>query len=299
MFIPRNSEQWTALGYIAGWKVVGALPERLTMKVAYRIADKIAADPEGSTKQLRKNLSRVIGSEPSAELVRASMRSYLRYWVEAFRLPRIVAPALLRQVGDGINDRSILDNAVARGKGVVLVITHSGNWDMAGIWLANEVGGFATVAERLRPEALYDAFVDYRESLGFTVLPLTGGEPPLGQLRQTLLDGGVVCLLGDRDIAGDGVPVTFFGEETTMPRGSALLARETGAALIVVSCHFPKEGDWGIDLYPEIPTQGREIEDIVADQARDIESVVRNHPADWHVLQPFWKRDRKTRRRHR
>lgn len=296
MFIPRSSDEWSALGYILGWKVVGLLPGKLTLKVAYRVADKIADNPEGATRQLRKNLSRVVGGEPSEELVRASMRSYLRYWVEAFRLPRIAGPELVAQVGAGIRNRPVLDDALARGNGVVLVITHSGNWDMAGLWLADHLGGFATVAERLRPEALYDAFVGYRESLGFTVLPLTGGEPPLERLREELMGGGAVCLLGDRDIAGNGVPVEFFGEETTMPRGSALLAKETGAALIVVSCHFPEEGDWGIYLHPEIPTDGRSIEDIVADQAKDIESVVRHHPADWHVLQPFWVKDRRKRR---
>ena len=54
---------------------------------------------------------------------------------------------------------------------------HSGNWDMAGVWLVHHAGTFTTVAERLKPEVLYEAFVEYRESLGFEVLALTGGQP--------------------------------------------------------------------------------------------------------------------------
>ena len=56
-----------------------------------------------------------------------------------------------------------------------MALPHSGNWDMAGVWLAQTYGTFSTVAERLKPESLYQRFIDYRESLGFEVLPLSGG----------------------------------------------------------------------------------------------------------------------------
>ena len=58
---------------------------------------------------------------------------------------------------------------------MVLALPHSGNWDMAGVWLVQQHGTFTTVAERLKPESLYRRFIDYRESLGFEVLPLSGG----------------------------------------------------------------------------------------------------------------------------
>ena len=67
---------------------------------------------------------------------------------------------------------------MAAGRGVVMALPHSGNWDMAGVWLAQTRGTFTTVAERLKPESLYQRFIDYRESLGFEVLPLSGGEQP-------------------------------------------------------------------------------------------------------------------------
>ena len=104
---------------------------------------------------------------------------------------------------------------------------------MAGVWLVQKHGTFTTVAERLKPESLYSRFIAYRESLGFEMLPLTGGErPPFEVLAERLRDNRLVCLMADRDLTRNGVQVDFFGEPTRMPAGSAKLAIETGADLL-------------------------------------------------------------------
>ena len=128
---------------------------------------------------------------------------------------------------------------MAAGRGVVLALPHSGNWDMAGVWLVQTHGTFTTVAERLKPESLYRRFIDYRESLGFEVLPLSGGErPPFEVLCERLRDNRMVCLMAERDLTRTGVEVDFFGEPTRMPAGPAKLAIETGAALLPAHCWF-------------------------------------------------------------
>lgn len=224
------------------------------------------------------------------------MRSYLRYWVEAFRLPAIAGPELAQRIEGMIRGRDLLEESAAAGDGIILLVTHSGNWDMAGMWAARRFGGFTTVAERLRPEELYDAFVEFRESLGFEILPLTGGEPPMAGLRAKLESGGVIALVGERDFGGRGAEVDFFGEKTVMPIGAAQLARDTGAALHVAGLWF--DGDeWGLKVHPRIPAEGREIADIVQDSAALMESDIAAHPADWHMLQPLWTADKEERRR--
>ena len=113
------------------------------------------------------------------------------------------------------------------GRGAVLALPHSGNWDMAGVWMAQNHGRFATVAERLKPESLYNRFLAYRESLGFEVVPCPGGErSPFDVLGDRLRDNGVVCLMADRDLTRTGVQVDFFGEPTRLPAGPAKLALE-------------------------------------------------------------------------
>src|SRR5699024_5560886 len=156
------------------------------------------------------------------------------------------------QVDAAVTGTEHLDRAMAAGNGAVLVLPHSGNWDMAGVWLVHTWGRFSTVAERLKPEALVERFVAYRVKLGFEVFALSGGEqPPLESLRRRLEAGGVVCLLGERDLTGRGVPVEFFGERTSMPAGPAKLAAETGAALLPVHCWFT-DGGWGFSISPPV-----------------------------------------------
>ena len=298
MRFPRSREDLAALGYLAGWKVVGKLPERPVLWAAKKAADRFSADGRGPA-QLRRNLARVTGLAPEDvpdALVKASMRSYLRYWVEAFRLPAIAGPELAQRIEGMIRGRDLLEESAAAGDGIILLVTHSGNWDMAGMWAARRFGGFTTVAERLRPEELYDAFVEFRESLGFEILPLTGGEPPMAGLRAKLESGGVIALVGERDFGGRGAEVDFFGEKTVMPIGAAQLDRDTGAALHVAGLWF--DGDeWGLKVHRRIPTEGRKIADIVQDSAALMASDIAAHPADWHMLQPLWTADKEERRR--
>ena len=280
-----------ALGYLAGWRLVRHLPEPLARRLFDRGADHASADGRGM-EMLRRNLSRVVGAENvTARLVRDSVRSYARYWREAFRLTSLMEdPGLQQQLEDSVVAKQHLDASLASGRGVILTLPHSGNWDMAGLFLVRHHGQFTTVAERVRPEVLYRAFVDYRESLGFEVLPHVGGQPPYERLRQVLADGGVVALLGERDLRGTGVPVDFFGERTFFPRGSAQLALETGAALHVVHCWFPGPGEWGMSVSEEVVADT--LGDTVQRIADGFAANIARHPADWHMLQPQWPTDR-------
>ena len=295
-------ERVAAFGYIAGWKIVGRLPRGLARRIFDAGADKASDDGRGM-EQLRRNLSRVVGAEHvTRELVRDAMRSYARYWREAFQLPAIAGDReLMRQLDKSVDGREHLDAAIAKGKGVVLTLPHSGNWDMAGMWLVQRYGQFTTVAERLKPEELFDAFVNFRESLGFNVIALTGGDtPPYEQLRGVLEAGGIVCLLGERDFGGRGVPVTFFGEQTTFPAGPAKLAVDTGAELMVAHSWFKEfEGDaaqpgWGFSVSP--PIEVTTVEATAQRIANGFAENIAAHPADWHMLQPLWPADIQWRR---
>jgi KDO2-lipid IV(A) lauroyltransferase len=191
--------------------------------------------------------------------------------------------------------REHLDAALARGRGVVFVLPHSGNWDMAGTWLVQNYGTFTTVAERLEPESLFERFVAYRESLGFEVFPLTGGEqPPFTALVQRLCDNKIVCLMGERDLTGRGVPVTFFGERTWMPAGAAALAVETGAALMPVHVSFTVD-DRGHEGWLVRTREPLDVTDGVAAATQALADCfaagIAEHPADWHMLQPLWETD--------
>ncbi|MCQ9351509.1 phosphatidylinositol mannoside acyltransferase [Corynebacterium sp. 153RC1] len=296
-------QELAAQAYLLGWRLVRALPLPVAEKLFQFGAD-LASGNGRKLPQLRKNLARVVGSDQVNDaLVQASMRSYARYWLEAFRLPSMVhSPKAYARVTSKLSQvvqgEQYLRDSFAQGKGVVLVLPHSGNWDMAGVYLVHELGTFSTVAERLQPERLYQAFVDFRESLGFEVLPHTGGVVrPFDVLRQRLREGKVVCLLGERDLKATGHEVEFFGETARMPVGAVKLAQETGAALHVVHCWFEPDG-WGFSISEQVPTAEGEqgLESAMRQVAHIMESNIAAHPEDWHMLQPLWIADLDSRR---
>jgi KDO2-lipid IV(A) lauroyltransferase len=245
-------------------------------------------------KQLRTNLARVVPQADDLELdelTRRAMRSYARYWHETFRLPSLDHKDVSGKVAASITGVENLDAALAEGNGAVMALPHSGNWDAAGVWLADYLGGFTTVAERLKPESLYRRFAEYRESLGFEIVPLTGDSSAMRVLLKRLRENKAVCLVGDRDLTNNGVPVKFFGERTRMPGGPARLAATTGAALIPAGCWFTEDG-WQVRLHPRIRvTQRTEVPAATQALADIFAGDIAAHPADWHMLQKFWLTD--------
>lgn len=284
-------------GFAAAWRMVRGLPEPAAARVFRAAADAAVRRDTRGVRQLRRNLRRVVGpSRPAAELealVRDGMRRYARYWMETFRLPSMPVPDVLARTDiDGV---AHLDAALASGRGAVVALPHMGNWDVAGVWLVDHGVRFTTVVERLRPAPLFDRFVAFRESLGFEVLPLTGGERSVSEtLTARLTAGGCVCLVGDRDLSRRGVPVRFFGEPTRMPPGPALLAATTGAALLPVSLWFDGPR-WAQHIGAPIRLSGAGLRDRVVGGTQALADVfareIAARPADWHMLQRLWVAD--------
>ncbi|MGY1772307.1 phosphatidylinositol mannoside acyltransferase [Blastococcus sp. SYSU D00813] len=292
----RATARLTDLGFAAGWGAVKALPEPIARGGFDAAFDRVARRDGTGVRQLRANLRVVTGGtldEAALDaLTRRAMRSYGRYWQEAFRLPRLDPARIVRDTE--IEGGEHMDRARAGGRPVVAALPHSGNWDAAGMWFVEYLGGpFMTVAERLRPESLYRRFVAFRESLGMRIVPLTGGPRPSATvLREWLDGGGAICLLSDRDLPRNGVPVTFAGRPTTMPSGPALLAAQTGAALVPAVPSFTARG-WRVVFHPEVPVDGagrlRDRVHAATQQVADaFAGTIARHPEDWHVLSRIW-----------
>ena len=280
------------LGYAAGWRVVRAMPD-VFARNAFG-AGAIFASRNGGPEQLRKNLARVLGVPPDrvpTGLIRASLASYARYWREAFRLPSMDLQAVARRLDEVFIGADRLQAAMDAGRGGVLALPHSGNWDMAGVWLVHKHGTFATVAERLKPESLYKRFIDYRESLGFEVIPLSGGpRPPFDVLSERLRQNKFVCLMAERDLTRNGVQVDFFGEPTRMPAGAAKLAIETGAPLHPAHVYYDGD-DCVVQIDEALDTSSGDVAAITQALADRFARNIAAHPADWHMMQPQWLAD--------
>ncbi|MFF3513723.1 phosphatidylinositol mannoside acyltransferase [Streptomyces sp. NPDC002573] len=283
--------------YGLGWGTVKALPEPVATRLGRTIADAAWRQRGKGVQRLESNYARVLpdaSPERLAELSRAGMRSYLRYWMESFRLPAW-SPERVRD-GFDAKDLHFLTDGLAAGKGVVLALPHLANWDLAGAWVTTALKTpFTTVAERLKPETLYDRFVAYREGLGMEVLPHSGGSA-FGTLARRLRDGGLVCLVADRDLSASGVEVTFFGETARMPAGPALLAQQTGALLLPVTLWYDDSPVMRGRVHPpiEVPETGTRAEkaSVMTQALADAFATgIAEHPEDWHMLQRLWLAD--------
>ncbi|WLW56443.1 phosphatidylinositol mannoside acyltransferase [Streptomyces sp. YU58] len=290
-------ERLTDTLYGLGWGVVKKLPEPVAVRLGRSIADLAWKRRGKGVLRLESNYARVVpdaSPERLAELSRAGMRSYLRYWMESFRLPAWSEDRI--RAGFDPKDLHHLTDGLAAGKGVVLALPHMANWDLAGAWVTTKLETrFTTVAERLKPETLYDRFVAYREGLGMEVLPHSGGTA-FGTLARRLRDGGLVCLVAERDLSSSGVEVQFFGEATRIPAGPALLAQQTGALLLPVTLWYDDSPVMRGRVHPpiEVPETGGRAEktSVMAQALADVfASGIADHPEDWHMLQRLWLKD--------
>jgi phosphatidylinositol dimannoside acyltransferase len=287
------TDQATTFGYLSGWRLVRLLPERQAHAAFRRLADEIYRRHGSGVDRLRENLRRVrpdLDEDGLERLTRDAVRSYLRYWCESFRLPAWPTEDVVRRtrtVGE-----HYLRDAYAEGRGAVVPLPHMANWDWAGAWACATGMPLVTVAERLRPERLYDEFVAYRTTLGMQILPLTGGDAAFPRLERWVREGGLVCLLADRHLSRTSIEVLLCGHRARMPRGPALLARRTGAPLVPVTLHYSGE-DMTVTFHPPVPhADGDEglaaMTQAVADA---FTGALRAHPQDWHMMQKVFADD--------
>ncbi|WP_329109232.1 phosphatidylinositol mannoside acyltransferase [Micromonospora sp. NBC_01699] len=285
------------LGYLAGWRITRAVPKPLAAAVFRLGADRAFRRGGPGVKRLAGNLRQVVGPDlPSAEfdqLVRRALRSYGRYWLDLFRLPSLSHAqrlATFELVGT-----EMLAADVAAGRGAVIALPHGGNWDAAGAWVAAMGWPITTVAERLKPEAMYTRFLEFRQGLGMEIIPLSGGQqPPFDVLAERIRQGHVVPLLADRDLTRRGIEVRFFGARTRMPAGPALLALSTGAPLYVASMWYEPDKALAELVGPlELPdpasgTLSERVRVLTQDIADHLAAGIAQHPEDWHMLQRMW-----------
>ena len=296
------AERATLAGYRFGWFLVRRMPDRLAYPLFDLLADVLFRRGGKSVRRMRSNYATVRPELTPAELdslLRAGMRSYLRYWCDAFRLPDRSVQDLVhgvRAVGDG-PVRARLES----GSSAVVFLGHLGNWDFGGAWSTTQLGPVTTVAERLKPEELFDEFVAFRERLGMRIIPLTGGSDVFRELISACRSGALVALLADRDLTNGGIEVDLCGQRARMAIGPAALAVNTGAALYPCIIHYEPQPDgrgWRsvVTFHDAVPqpvtgTSREKIQVMTQACADVLTEGIRQHTQDWHMMQRVFTRD--------
>ena len=296
---PRDqiTDALTVGGYRIGSIAARLMPSPVANAAATAIGTSLSAGMRSKRLMLERHLKRVDPSLKGVSLRRAAQEafdSYTRYYIESFRLPTMSKKAVAAGFRtDGYKE--YLLPALEQGNGVILALPHLGGWEWAGRWITDQGHKMTVVVEALDPPELFEWFVDLREKLGMTVVPL--GPDAASAVLKALRNNDIVCLLCDRDIGGGGVEVEFFGEKTTLPAGPATLSLRTGAALLPTAVYFTGRGNGHYGLVRPPLTIEREgglradVGRLTQALAVELEGLIRRAPDQWHLFQPNWPSD--------
>ena len=283
-------QRLTAWGYFAAWRILRWLPESFVYSTAYRISDILVKRNGASVARLRSNLARTQPQITQLDLellLYKAMRSSIRYWCDTFRFPDWSLERIAHTVTT--THEELLLDAMAAGKGAIVTLPHVGNYDHAAAYFCGKGAQLVTVAEHLKPEALFRKFMEYRAAFGMEALPLDGRVIPT--LAQRLRSGAIVALAADRDLSRSGIDVTFFGGPARMPAGPAILALRTEAPLICVMISYTETGihiDFEMVPIPITGSESEKIAAIVQNSADLFAKGIAAHPEDWHMMQRIW-----------
>ena len=234
-------DKFAALAYFAGWRIVRVLPHTWAYGLFERLATYLVGKDGKGVQRLRSNLRRIKPHLSEAELqllLAHAMSSYLRYWCDTFRIQDWSTSQIQSSVT--LTRGELLLDPMREGRGVVIALPHSGNWDHAGAYFCSLGIPLVTVAERLKPEALFQRFLRYRQAMGFEVLSIDSRS--FATLIKRAREKRLIALVADRDLSASGVDVNFFGFPARMPAGPALLAIKTGIPLVVAHVSYTQNG---------------------------------------------------------
>jgi len=282
---------WTYLAFkIAGF-TIAYLPTKVGYLIARLTADTVYIFWPSLRAAVAANIRPVLGPQVDNATLKRTVRGVLRNaaknYFDLIHLPHMKLDDMdSRITAHGWHN---FEDALNRGKGVIVVTAHLGSFDMAGQILAARSAKVAVLVEPLEPPALLNHVIALRRSKGLTCIPAQLGV--LGVVTEALRRGETVGLVCDRDIGKDSFKSKFFGKETTFPTGAVRIAMRTGAA--VVPAFNLRRGDGRYDAYFEpaldiIPSGddavARNMEQVIA----VMEKYIRISPEQWVVLSPIW-----------
>ncbi len=279
-----------AQAYFAGWSLIRRAPQRVADSLFESIARRMHKRDGKSVKRLRSNLARVkpeLSPDELDDLLGRALSSYMRYWKETFRSPDWSRDQILSTVT--VSQEHLLLDPITQKRAVVVALPHAGNWDHAGSYFCLKGARLVTVAEVLKPRALFEKFLEYRQGIGMEVLPLDSKAFPA--LLNRAQDGMLIALVADRDLSKSGIDVNFFDGVARMPAGPSIVAIRNNIPLVTAFVSYTASGIH-VDLrevsIPDIADEEARIKATVQLCADNFAAGIAEHPEDWHMMQRIW-----------
>lgn len=280
--------------YRIGLFLALVLPKRVSYASACFFADIFYDSSPKDRGVVISNLKTVFGSSAGDKdinaIARGVFRNFAKYLVDFFRSSKIDKDYLARNVKvEGVHN---IDDALAMGKGVIILSAHIGNW---------ELGAAVTSMLGYPINAVVLTHKNKRINNFFTSQRLMGNVKPveMGSLKscyKALRANELVALLGDRDFSKNGILVDFFGREAMIPKGPATFSYRLGAPIVPV--FLVREPDDTFKFFVEKPIicpsgldEQAAVRELTVKCSAIIESCVKKYPAQWFVFRNIWNID--------
>jgi phosphatidylinositol dimannoside acyltransferase len=290
----RSAIQYRSWQFVTA--VVGRIPPRASYAVAAGVGTVTYYCWPRARRSMHRNFRRVLGPVPASEVravARRSLVNYCCYLADFVRFPSLDRDALRASV-HGDETFQGLDRALEAGRGAVIVCMHLGNWDLAAGATAARGYPVTVVAETFADPRLDALLVGARARLGMRVVKMERAGP---SLIRSLKQNGLLALLIDRPLPGEGVRVQFFGEDVEVPAGPARIALRAGA--VVIPAAFPRSsrGSLDIDIHSDFaistdagPEERHSVQTLTQAIMTSHERFIRQYPDQWYMFREMWPR---------
>ncbi len=223
------------------------------------------------------------------KITKKAFLNFARYLTDFFNIPEWDRRRVDKKVV--LEKFNILDNALSKGKGVIALTAHIGNWELAGI-VASILGyKISAIAIPYFSPSITKIYVERRRGKGVDVI-LTGSNPKY--IIKALKENRILAILGDRVFTEKGMKVEFMGREVLFPRGPATLAIKTGAEFIAGFLIMEKNGYRMFFREIETPpfhlSEEEKIKFLTQKGATLIEEVILSYPSQWLNFSNVWEK---------
>jgi KDO2-lipid IV(A) lauroyltransferase len=276
--------------YRIGQRIALSLPLKAAYAFGVFVADINYIFARRDRKAVKENFKAIFPEKSANEikaLSRRMSRNFAKYLVDFFRFPTMDPDYIKKNVK--IESFQYLDDALAKGKGVIALSAHIGNWELGGAAIAQMGYPLWVVALPHKNKKVNDFFVSQRKDKSVKVIHLGMA---VRKCFEVFKKNEIVGLVGDRDFTDDGIILDFFGKPAIFPEGPAAFALKTGACIVPVFMFrnqddtFTLRAEKPIEFSPS--DKGTDIKNLILRYKPVIEDYIRRYPDQWFMFRKFW-----------
>jgi KDO2-lipid IV(A) lauroyltransferase len=277
--------------YRIGQFIALHLPLKLGYKIAVFICDVHYIFAGNDRRAVKENLKAIFPEKSDREILKlriAVFHNFAKYLVDFFRFEKLDEGYIKNNIR--IENIRYFDEALSRGKGVIVLTAHLGNWELGGVVIALSGYPFWVVALPHKDKRVNNFFNSQRQSKGIGVIPL--GKAVRKSL-DVLKENEILALAGDRDFTEKGMILDFFGKPAFFPEGPAAFALKTGASIVPGFMLRNKDDTFTLRIerpleFSPIGNKQMDLRELIMKYKIIIEDYIRRFPDQWYMFRRFW-----------